>query len=73
MERSEWVNEHRVLAQDRRTLLVLERGDPDGHTVLVHNGTPNSRLMFDRVLERHLDEVHAWLLERLTATATPPL
>lgn len=32
--------------------------DDDGHLTL---------------LERHLDEVHAWLLERLTATATPPL
>jgi pimeloyl-ACP methyl ester carboxylesterase len=52
MERSEWVNEHRVLTQDRRTLLVLERGDPDGHPVLVHNGTPNSRLMFDRDVAR---------------------
>ena len=52
MERSEWVNEHRVPTQDDRTLLVLERGDPDGHPVLVHNGTPNSRLMFDHDVAR---------------------
>jgi pimeloyl-ACP methyl ester carboxylesterase len=28
-------------------LQVLERGDPDGKPVLVHNGTPNSRLMYE--------------------------
>jgi pimeloyl-ACP methyl ester carboxylesterase len=39
--------EHQVVTGDGRTLQVLERGDPNGHPVLVHNGTPNSRLMFD--------------------------
>ena len=32
---------------DGRVLQVLERGEPDGKPVLVHNGTPNSRLMYD--------------------------
>ncbi len=52
MSLSDWVNEHQVLTRDGRTLLVLERGDPDGQPVLVHNGTPNSRLMFDRDVAR---------------------
>lgn len=36
-------------------LRVLERGHPDGKPVVVHNGTPNSRLMYDpdvRLAER---------------------
>ena len=33
-------------------LQVLERGDPDGKPVLVHNGTPNSRLMYDPDVRR---------------------
>jgi pimeloyl-ACP methyl ester carboxylesterase len=36
-------------------LQVLERGHPDGKPVLVHNGTPNSRLMYEpevRLAER---------------------
>jgi pimeloyl-ACP methyl ester carboxylesterase len=33
---------------DGRTLKVMECGDPTGHPVLVHNGTPNSRLLYDR-------------------------
>jgi pimeloyl-ACP methyl ester carboxylesterase len=44
--------EHDVVARDGRTLKVLERGDPAGRPVLVHNGTPNSRLMFDPDVER---------------------
>ncbi len=39
--------EHRVQTPDGRTLQVVERGVPDGPAVLVHNGTPNSRLMSD--------------------------
>jgi pimeloyl-ACP methyl ester carboxylesterase len=38
--------EHRLAVGDGRELQVLERGDPDGKPVLVHNGTPNSRLMY---------------------------
>ncbi len=41
------MTEHQVVASGGRTLQVLERGDPNGRPVLVHNGTPNSRLMFD--------------------------
>lgn len=44
--------EHQVLTGDGRTLQVLERGDPNGRPVLVHNGTPNSRLLFDRDVAR---------------------
>ena len=39
--------EHQVLTPDGRELRVLERGLPGGRAVLVHGGTPNSRLMFD--------------------------
>jgi pimeloyl-ACP methyl ester carboxylesterase len=39
--------EHRVRTPDGRVLQVLERGVPDGRPVLIHNGTPNSRLMYD--------------------------
>ncbi|HTX12037.1 MAG TPA: alpha/beta hydrolase [Solirubrobacteraceae bacterium] len=45
------VTEHRVQTPDGRVLQVLERGVPDGPSVLVHNGTPNSRLMFDAEVE----------------------
>jgi len=47
--------EHRIPTGDGRVLQVLERGAPDGKPVLVHNGTPNSRLMYDpdvRLAER---------------------
>lgn len=47
--------EHRVAAGNGRVLRVLERGHPDGKPVVVHNGTPNSRLMYDpdvRLAER---------------------
>jgi pimeloyl-ACP methyl ester carboxylesterase len=43
--------EHRVETPDGRVIQVLERGIPDGRPVLVHNGTPNSRLMFDTEVE----------------------
>ena len=33
---------------DGRTLAVREAGDPDGRPVLVHMGTPNSRLLYGR-------------------------
>ena len=42
-------------AGDGRVLQVLERGDPDGEPLLLHNGTPNSRLMYEpqvRLAER---------------------
>jgi pimeloyl-ACP methyl ester carboxylesterase len=42
------VTEHEVVTGDGRTLTVLERGDRLGRPVLVHNGTPNSRLMHER-------------------------
>jgi pimeloyl-ACP methyl ester carboxylesterase len=45
------VMDHRVSTADGRTLQVLERGDPDGRPVLVHNGTPNSRLLYDPTVE----------------------
>jgi len=44
--------EHQVAAGDGRVLLVLERGDPEGKPVLIHNGTPNSRLMYDPDVRR---------------------
>ena len=39
--------ESRVAVADGRVLQVLERGHPDGKPVLAHNGTPNSRLMYE--------------------------
>ena len=44
--------EHRLVTRDGRALQVLERGALDGRPVLVHNGTPNSRLLFDPDLAR---------------------
>jgi pimeloyl-ACP methyl ester carboxylesterase len=47
--------ERRVSVGDGRVLQVLERGQLDGEPVLVHNGTPNSRLMYEpevRLAER---------------------
>lgn len=40
------MTEHRVRTPDGRTLQVLEDGDPGGRPVLIHNGTPNSRLLY---------------------------
>jgi pimeloyl-ACP methyl ester carboxylesterase len=46
------MTDHQLATPDGRTLQVLERGDPSGEPVLVHNGTPNSRLLFDRDVAR---------------------
>jgi pimeloyl-ACP methyl ester carboxylesterase len=40
------MHEHEVAAPDGRVLTVLEDGEPGGRPVLVHNGMPNSRLLF---------------------------
>jgi len=40
------MREHEVATHDGRVLKVLEDGDPGGRPVLVHNGMPNSRLLF---------------------------
>jgi pimeloyl-ACP methyl ester carboxylesterase len=44
--------EHQLVTSDGRALQVLEGGAPNGRPVLVHNGTPNSRLLFDPDLAR---------------------
>jgi pimeloyl-ACP methyl ester carboxylesterase len=41
--------EHRITIEDGRALQVLERGDPGGKPVLFHNGTPNSRLIYEPI------------------------
>ncbi|MGA9857327.1 MAG: alpha/beta hydrolase [Solirubrobacteraceae bacterium] len=41
------MSEHQVITADGRRLQVLERGMPEGQPVLVHNGTPNSRLLYE--------------------------
>ena len=46
------MTDHQIDTPDGRILQVLERGDPAGRSVLVHNGTPNSRLLFDRDVVR---------------------
>jgi pimeloyl-ACP methyl ester carboxylesterase len=38
--------QHTVLTPDGRTLAVDEGGDPAGRSVLIHMGTPNSRLLY---------------------------
>ncbi len=45
------MREHQVQTPDGRTLQVVEDGDPGGRPVLVHNGTPNSRLLYSRDVE----------------------
>jgi pimeloyl-ACP methyl ester carboxylesterase len=44
--------EHRIVTRDDRALQVLEGGDRNGRAVLVHNGTPDSRLLFGPDLAR---------------------
>jgi pimeloyl-ACP methyl ester carboxylesterase len=46
------MTDHELTTPDGLVLQVLERGDPSGRPVLVHNGTPNSRLLFDRDVAR---------------------
>jgi pimeloyl-ACP methyl ester carboxylesterase len=41
-----------VTTPDGRTLRVLDAGPQDGAPVLVHNGTPNSRLLYGHDVER---------------------
>ena len=41
-----------VTTADGRTLRVLDAGPQDGAPVLVHNGTPNSRLLYGHDVER---------------------
>lgn len=45
------MEEHEVTKQDGRVLKVLEDGDRMGRPVLVHNGMPNSRLLFAPMCE----------------------
>ena len=40
------MREHRVATPDGRVLAVVEGGDPAGPAVIVHNGTPMSRLLY---------------------------
>jgi pimeloyl-ACP methyl ester carboxylesterase len=44
--------DHRLATPDGRMLQVLEVGEPTGRPVLVHHGTPNSRLFLARDVER---------------------
>lgn len=39
--------DHHVIAAGGRRLHVVEQGVPNGRPVLVHNGTPNSRLLYE--------------------------
>jgi pimeloyl-ACP methyl ester carboxylesterase len=41
--------QHTIKTPDGRTLAIEEAGDPGGRPVLVHNGTPNSRHLFDPI------------------------
>jgi pimeloyl-ACP methyl ester carboxylesterase len=41
--------ERTVRTPDGRTLAIEEAGDPNGHPVLVHHGTPNSRHIYQPV------------------------
>jgi pimeloyl-ACP methyl ester carboxylesterase len=44
--------EHTVIAPGRRELRVAEFGDLDGRPVLVHHGTPASRLIFEHDVDQ---------------------
>jgi pimeloyl-ACP methyl ester carboxylesterase len=44
---SQHMIEHELVADDGRVLRVAEWGDPNGHPVLKHHGTPGSRLAFE--------------------------
>jgi pimeloyl-ACP methyl ester carboxylesterase len=46
--------EHQVISADGRRLQVVEGAVPDGPPVLVHSGTPNSRLLYEPAV--HLAE-----------------
>jgi len=39
-------NTHTVLTEDGRKIQIIEAGQPEGIPVLVHNGTPGSRLLY---------------------------
>ena len=41
------MREHRIDTPDGRVLAVVEGGDPTGAAVVVHNGTPMSRLLYE--------------------------
>jgi pimeloyl-ACP methyl ester carboxylesterase len=45
------MHEHTVTTADGRELRVQEAGDPGGTAVIVHNGTPMSRLLFRPCIE----------------------
>jgi pimeloyl-ACP methyl ester carboxylesterase len=40
-----------ISTQDGRKLCILEAGQPDGVPVVVHKGTPNSKILYDRWVE----------------------
>lgn len=40
-----------ISTEDGRKICILEAGQPDGVPVLVHKGTPNSRLLYDPWVE----------------------
>ncbi|MBI5954882.1 MAG: alpha/beta fold hydrolase [Chloroflexi bacterium] len=44
-------NHHTISMNDGRKIQIIEAGQPDGIPVLVHNGTPGSRLLYDRWIE----------------------
>lgn len=46
------MNELDVTLRDGRTLHVYDSGDPDGHVVVVHHGTPSSGLPYPPDIER---------------------
>ena len=45
-----WRAEHQIGTADGRRLQALERGVRNGRPVLVHNGTPNSRLLYEPIV-----------------------
>jgi pimeloyl-ACP methyl ester carboxylesterase len=44
-------NHHTISMNDGRKIQIIEAGQPDGIPVLAHNGTPGSRLLYDRWIE----------------------
>jgi pimeloyl-ACP methyl ester carboxylesterase len=44
-------NDQTIATEDGRKLRIIEAGQPDGVPVVVHSGTPDSRLLHDRWIE----------------------
>ena len=42
---------HTIYLEDKRKIRIIEAGQPNGILILVHNGTPGSRLLYQPWIE----------------------